>query len=61
MHLLYCDESNIDEHSGDFLVYAGVMISAEAAPSLSAAIENIRDDVGIPRDFRLKSIRDRTT
>jgi len=54
MHLLYCDESNIDEHAGDFLVYAGVMISSDAAPSLSAAIEQIRDDAGVPRDFRLK-------
>jgi hypothetical protein len=54
VHLLYCDESNIDEHAGNFLVYAGVMISAEAAPELSAAIERIREDAGIPRDFRLK-------
>lgn len=54
MYLLYCDESNIDENAGDFLVYAAVMISSDAAPSLSAAIEKIRDDAGIPRDFRLK-------
>lgn len=54
MHLLYCDESNIDEHAGDFLVYSGVMISSEAAPSLSAAIEEIRVEAGIPREFKLK-------
>ncbi|GMV63762.1 MAG: hypothetical protein AMXMBFR74_29290 [Parvibaculum sp.] len=54
MHLLYCDESNIDERPRDFLVYAGLMISADAAPELSAAIEKIRNNAGIPRDFRLK-------
>lgn len=54
MHLLYCDESNIDEHDGDFLIYGGVMVSSDAAPSLSASIERIREDAGIARDFKLK-------
>ena len=54
VHLLYCDESNIDEHAGDFLIYAGVVISADAAASLSASIEQIRTEAGIGRDFRLK-------
>jgi hypothetical protein len=54
MHLLYCDESNLDERAGDFLLYGGVMISSDAAPSLSAEIEKIRVDAKLPPDFRLK-------
>lgn len=54
MHLLYCDESNLDERSGDFLIYGGVMIAADAAASLSSEIEKIRNDANLPLDFRLK-------
>jgi len=54
MHLLYCDESNLDENAGDFLIYGGVMVSADAAASLSAEIEKIRTTAGIDRNFKLK-------
>jgi hypothetical protein len=54
MHLLYCDESNLDEHQGDFLIYGGVLVSSEAAASLSGEMERIRTAAGIPRDFRFK-------
>jgi hypothetical protein len=54
MHLLYCDESNMEERAGDFLVYAGVAIPAERATALSAAIEELRTGAGVDRAYRLK-------
>lgn len=54
MHLFYCDESNLDKRSGDFLVYGGIAIPPEAASDLSASIEKIRKEGGISRDFQLK-------
>lgn len=54
MHLLYCDESNLEPKDNDFFVYGGVAIEAGAALSLSQAIEKIRLDAGVPKDFVLK-------
>jgi hypothetical protein len=54
MRLLYCDESNLDKRETDFFVYGGLVIDTEVAFSLSSAIEKIRIDAGVPRDFILK-------
>lgn len=54
MHLLYCDESNMEERSGDFLVYAGIAIPPASAKALSEDIEACRGNMGIPRDFPMK-------
>lgn len=54
MHLLYCDESNLEARAGEFLVYLGVSIDGAAARPLSEAITAIRSELGVPRDFRLK-------
>lgn len=54
MHLLYCDESNMEERAGDFLIYAGVAVPAERVIDLSTAIEDLRAGAGVDRDFRLK-------
>lgn len=54
MHLLYCDESNLESKNNEFFVYGGVVIEAAAALSLSKAVEKIRHDSGVPKDFVLK-------
>lgn len=54
MRFLYCDESNLDKKDFDFFVYGGLAIDAAQAAALSAAIEKIRVDAGVPRDFILK-------
>ncbi len=54
MRLLYCDESNLDKKDFDFFVYGGLAINALTAMTLSSAIEKIRVDAGVPRDFILK-------
>ena len=54
MRLLYCDETNMQEKSGDFFVYAGLVIDSARALGLSKKIEKIRRDAKIDRAFRLK-------
>jgi hypothetical protein len=54
MHLLYCDESNLEERSGDFFVYAGVVIDASHSRDLSHRIDKIRTDAKVPAEYRLK-------
>jgi hypothetical protein len=55
MYLLYCDESNLEERSGDFLIYGGLMIDADRMQSLSSTIDRIRsEDPRVSRDYRLK-------
>ena len=54
MHLLYCDESNLEERSGDFFVYGGIVVDAQAALSLSQSLAKIRSDAGVPSDLALK-------
>lgn len=54
MHLLYCDETNLEERAGDFLLYGGLMVDGARAGELSAAIDEIRIRHGVPRDYRLK-------
>ena len=54
MYLLYCDETNMEEKSGDFLVYAGISIPPETAQQLSVDIEQARAQRKVPADFHLK-------
>lgn len=54
MHLLYCDESNIEERAGDFLLYAGLVIPPHKAHQLSGDIEGIRQRAKLEPNFQLK-------
>jgi len=54
MHLLYCDETNLQERHGDFFVYAGVIVEAARARDLSHSIDAIRTTANVPPDYRLK-------
>lgn len=54
MHLLYCDETNLEERKGDFFVYAGVVVDGTRARDLSHRIDKIRSDAGVPSDYQLK-------
>lgn len=54
MYLMYCDETNMEERAGDFLVYAGISIPPASAKALSDDIEASRIEAGVPREFPLK-------
>jgi len=54
MRLLYCDESNLAEHAGDFLIYGGLMIDGASAREFSQEVDKIRADWKVPREFPLK-------
>ncbi len=54
MHLLYCDETNLEERTGDFLIYGGMLIDAARAHELSIAIDELRMRSRVPREYRLK-------
>ncbi|MBH0112819.1 hypothetical protein I5E68_07625 [Novosphingobium sp. YJ-S2-02] len=54
MHLLYCDESNLEHRAGDFLIYAGISIPGNAAGALSQRIDELRLAFGLAPNVRLK-------
>ncbi|MAH15851.1 MAG: DUF3800 domain-containing protein [Sphingomonadaceae bacterium] len=54
MHLLYCDETNLEERAGDFLIYGGLMIDGDRVGDLNTAIDELRTRRGVPRDYHLK-------
>lgn len=54
MDLCYCDESNLEDRAGDFLIYGGVHIPGDAAGLLSDRIEQLRAEAGLAADVRLK-------
>ena len=54
MYLMYCDETNLEEESGIFFVYGGIIVEESKALSLSKAIDNIRSEYSIDNDFYLK-------
>ena len=54
MHLFYCDETNLEEKSGDFLIYGGISIDCKKAKGLHNEIEKIRNDAGLEPNFQLK-------
>ena len=54
MQLLYCDESNLEERAGDFLIYGGIMFDGAKAQEFSLAMDNLREKHGVPRDYQMK-------
>lgn len=54
MHLLYCDESNLPQKAGDFLLYGGLIIDGAKAGAFSKSIDKIRADAKVERAYRLK-------
>ena len=54
MHLFYCDETNLEERSGDFLIYGGLVVEGDQAQALSLAIDEMRVRHNVPTDYRLK-------
>ncbi|MEP3632555.1 MAG: DUF3800 domain-containing protein [Shimia thalassica] len=54
MILIYCDESNLDAKSGDFLLYGGLTIDAQSYSKFSTEIWEIRKKHKIPTDFKAK-------
>lgn len=54
MHLFYCDETNLEERAGDFLIYGGLIIDGATAQDFSAAVDELRAQHGVPRSYHLK-------
>jgi hypothetical protein len=54
VHLLYCDETNLEERKGDFFAYAGVVVEGARARDLSHVIDGIRTAAKVPANYRLK-------
>jgi hypothetical protein len=54
LYLFYCDETNLEERAGDFLIYGGLIIDGATAKDFSSAIDELRSKHGVPRDYRLK-------
>jgi hypothetical protein len=54
MHLLYCDETNLEKRAGDFLIYGGLFIDGLKARDFSHAIDEVRERHGVPPEYRLK-------
>ena len=54
MDLLYCDESNLENRAGEFLLYGGIRIPGDQAAALSTRIEALRAEAGLAPDTRLK-------
>lgn len=54
MHLLYCDETNLEQKSGDFFVYGGLMLPGDNAAALSNEIEEKRRRSGLSPNAELK-------
>lgn len=54
LHLFYCDETNLEERTGDFLIYGGLIIDGATAKEFSAAMDALRARHGVPRDYHLK-------
>jgi hypothetical protein len=54
VHLLYCDETNLAEKLGDFLIYGGIVIDSSKAKEFSIAIDALRQRYNVPNDYLLK-------
>jgi hypothetical protein len=51
---MYCDESNLDERAGEFLVYGGLIFDDQEAINFHNFCDELRTKYGIPREFDLK-------
>jgi hypothetical protein len=54
MWLMYTDETNLEERSGDFFTYAGLAVNADKALQLSHEIDELRAKSNVPREHKLK-------
>ena len=54
MHLLYCDETNLDPRHGQFLIYGGLLVPPGQAMEISRHIDAVRQRYGVVPEFRLK-------
>jgi hypothetical protein len=54
MRLLYCDESNLEERPGDFLIYGGLIVDGEKSLPFSREIDELRQRASVPKEYRLK-------
>ena len=54
MYLLYCDETNLEERAGDFLIYGGLMIGADQVLNLSLSLDALRHEHDVPPEYSLK-------
>lgn len=54
MLLLYCDETNLQDRAGDFLIYGGLIVSGERAGELSRAIDQLRSAHRVPSNYHIK-------
>jgi hypothetical protein len=54
MWLLYADETNLEERSGDFFTYAGLAVDADKALQLSHDIDDFRTTSNVPKEHKLK-------
>lgn len=54
MHLLYTDETNLEERKGDFFVYAGLVVDGARAKTLAHDVESVRLAAKVDRSFKLK-------
>lgn len=54
MHILYCDETNLEKRKGDFLIYGGLVVQAQQAHELSLKIDALRKKHDVPREYNLK-------
>jgi hypothetical protein len=54
MHLLYCDESNLQRSKHDFFIYGGLAFESASALPLPRCIDTIRPSAGVRGDSVLK-------
>lgn len=54
MYILYCDESNLEERTGDFLIYGGLFVPAEAFRALSTDIDALRLKMNVSQEYKIK-------
>ena len=54
MKFIYCDETNLEAKSGDFLIYGGLTVDSETFHELSKDIWKIREKFEIERSEKIK-------
>lgn len=54
LQLFYCDETNLEERAGDFLIYGGIVFDGANAKEFSSAVDDLRARLRVPDDYVLK-------